>query len=62
MIVVHCAKGQGNCFKDNDNVDKYCRYPTDYLPCGNWDGFTGAGYDNCGPTCTEQALECMQSE
>jgi len=40
------------CFKDNDNAGKYCWYPTDNLPVGNWDGFTGAGYDNCGPKCT----------
>ena len=56
MIVVHCVQCQGNCFKDNDNIDKYCWYPTDYLPCRNWNGFTGAGYGNCGPTCTNVVI------
>ena len=43
---------QDYCFTDEDNVDKYCWYPTNHYPYGNWKGVTGAGYDNCGLPCT----------
>ena len=35
----------------NKNVDKYCWYPTNNIPCGDWKGEGGHGYDNCGPKC-----------
>ena len=44
---------QAYCFKDKDNDDKYCWYPTDNYPFGNWGGVTGAAYNNCGPQCTK---------
>ena len=47
---------QDYCFRDNDNPDKFCWYPHDYFPCGNWNGFTcagGHGCAQCGPKCTE---------
>ena len=41
------------CFADNDNPGKYCWYPTDNFPVGNWAGVGGHGDDNCGPQCTD---------
>ena len=41
------------CYKDNDNVDKFCWYPNDCLPHGNWKGEGGRGYNDCGPKCTD---------
>ena len=46
---------QDFCFADNDNADKYCWYPTDNFPVGNWAGVTcagGHGCAQCGPQCT----------
>ena len=43
---------QDFCFTDNDNVGKFCWYPTDNTPVGvNWGGVTGRGYNDCGPKC-----------
>ena len=42
---------QDFCFADNDNADKYCWYPTDNFPVGNWKGEGGHGYGDCGPVC-----------
>ena len=47
---------QDFCFKDNKNVNKYCWYPKDYMPCGDWKGEGGHGYDNCGPKCKHMGL------
>ena len=44
---------QDYCFKDNEINDKYCWYPKDSFPVGNWEGIGGRGYDNCGPKCTD---------
>ena len=41
------------CYTDTDNAGKYCWYPTDHYPCGNWDGEGGHGYHNCGRLCTQ---------
>ena len=41
------------CYRDNDNAGKYCWYPTDIYPCGNWDGESGHGYHDCGRKCTQ---------
>ena len=41
------------CFADTDNPGKNCWYPNDNFPCGNWKRVTGAGFDNCGPQCTQ---------
>ena len=43
---------QNFCYKDNDNPGKYCWYPCDKIPYGNWVGEGGHGYNDCGPTCT----------
>ena len=43
---------QDFCFRDNDNNDKLCWYPTDDFPCGDWTGVSGFGSDQCGPPCT----------
>jgi len=39
------------CFTDNDNPGKYCWFPTNRRPYGNWKRFTGAAYNSCGPKC-----------
>ena len=39
------------CNTDTDNPGKYCWFPTDKLPCGNWKGEDGHGYNDCGPLC-----------
>ena len=44
------------CFKDNDNVNTYCWYPTDIIPFGNWAGVLGHGDGNCGPQCPTSTL------
>ena len=41
------------CFTDEDNPGKYCWITGKYLPSGHWKGVTGAGYDDCGPECTD---------
>ena len=46
---------QDYCFTDTDNADKYCWFPIDRYPCGNWQGVTcagGHGCDQCGDRCT----------
>ena len=44
---------QDFCFKDEDNDGKYCWYPTDSLPEGQfWKGVDTQGNNNCGPKCT----------
>ena len=43
------------CFKDNDNAGKYCWYPNDRLPDGNWKGEGGHAYNDCGDLCTDVA-------
>ena len=40
------------CYKDNDHADKYCWFPLDNLPSGNWKADGGRGYNDCGPECT----------
>ena len=40
------------CFTDTDTAGKYCWYPTDNRPCGNWKGEGGHGYNDCGRKCT----------
>ena len=42
---------QDFCFHDKDNPWKYCWYPTDRNPSGNWEGKGGRGYNGCGPKC-----------
>ena len=42
---------QDFCFHDKDNTWKYCWYPTDRMPSGNWEGKGGRGYNGCGPKC-----------
>ena len=39
------------CFKDTDNAGKYCWYPEDNLPSGNWKGEGGHGENDCGSRC-----------
>ena len=41
------------CFKDHDNVDKYCWYPTKNFPypAGQWG--VESGRDDCGPKCSK---------
>ena len=41
------------CFTEIDTDGKYCWYPTDNLPCGNWKGEGGHGYNDCGQKCTK---------
>ena len=43
---------QDFCFADDDNDDKYCWYPDDRLPSGNWYSVTDRGYNDCGSMCT----------
>ena len=45
---------QDFCFTNNDMFDKFCWYPDDRLPRGNWKGEGGRGYNDCGPKCTDQ--------
>ena len=46
---------QDFCFKDTDNAGKYCWYPEDKSPYGNWVGDGGHGYSDCGLKCTDDA-------
>ena len=41
-----CFRGLGKGYKN-----KYCWYPTDNTPVGNWEGVTGAAYNGCGAKC-----------
>ena len=43
------------CFQDQDNTWKYCWYPNDRLPDGNWKGEGGHAYNDCGDLCTDVA-------
>ena len=52
IVPVLYDPSQDFCYKDKDNVGKYCWYPTDNFPCGNWKGEGGRGYNDCGPKCT----------
>ena len=47
---------QNYCYKDNDHADKYCWFPLDNLPSGNWKADGGRGYNDCGPECTPSSL------
>jgi hypothetical protein len=43
------------CYADNDNPGKYCWWPIDRYPCGDWKGVAAAdrGYStDCGRLCT----------
>ena len=52
---------QAFCFADTDNPGKYCWYPTDNLPIGNWARIDGRGYGDCGSKCeaTQDGTECV---
>ena len=41
------------CYKDKDHARKYCWYPTDSLPDGNWEGMSGRFYNDCGEKCNK---------
>ena len=41
------------CFSNNDTAGKYCWYPTDFFPYGNWKGEGDRGYNECGDKCTK---------
>ena len=43
------------CFTDTDNPGKYCWYPTNHLPYGDWKGAGGRNYNDCGGKCTKFA-------
>ena len=52
---------QDFCFKDKENMDKYCWDPDDRLPVGNWKGEGGHIYNDCGPKCID-ATECFPAD
>ena len=41
------------CFHDLDKWNKYCWYPNDSLPDGNWKRVGGHGIGECGAKCTD---------
>ena len=46
---------QDFCFADTDNAGKYCWYPSDNTPDGNWKGEGGHAPGDCGDLCTDVA-------
>ena len=52
------------CFVDIDNPGKYCWYPEDTLPYGNWKVDSPHGNNNCGSKCEKtqddpEGTECV---